>query len=378
MFHLALASLLLTLGTSLAQEADEGPPANDGEPTPGEEAGDEGGQDEPDAAPEEPAEEPAEEPPTAPSGMPFVIDTAEATDPGTLSPEQAKWLKPKLHMLPPNPRAQTDFTAYALEWGELKLGLNTVQIGLLPGLQVGSSVPLDVLRVPNADLKLDFARIGPLDIAATGSGYLLRREGFEASYVTAGGMMSIQILEAWSLHGGATYGWVAADGFPDLSQLSHWITGAADLDQALGLEDASLRARMLHVKAATDVRFSRRDSIVLQVASTPWVEVVTDPVPEEIPPIFGLDSLLALDGPVPVTQAYTASIAWQVQWKHAQLRVGVGHSSTPGAWLTQCLDFSWRFFGTTRLEEYRQRRAWRRNQRAVEEGSLDEAPPAGD
>jgi len=391
MILLTLAVLWVAAGPAFAQDGEDdstagdepGSPADDGgsdaedEDAEDEDAEDEDAEDE-DAEDEDAEDDPGEQDPpgTAPGGMPYVIDTAAAKDPGTLTEEQAAWLKPKLRLLPPNPRAPTDFTAYTLEWGELKLGLNTVQVGLLPNVQVGSSLPLDALRVPNADLKIDFARVGPLDLAATGAGYLLRREGFEASYITAGGMASLKILEAWSLHGGATYGWVASDGFPDLSQLSHWITGADDLDQVLGLEEASLRARMLHVEAATDVRINRRDSFVLQVASTPWAEVVTEPVPEQIPPIFGLDRLLALNGPIPVKESYTASIAWQIQWKHAQLRVGVGHSSLPGAWLTQCLDFSWRFFGTTRLAEYRQRRAWRRNQRAVEEGSLDGAPPA--
>ena len=69
--------------------------------------------------------------------------------------------------------------------------------------------------------------------------------------------------------------------------------------------------------------------------------------------------------------------AWQIQWKHAQLRVGIGTSSTPGAWLLQSTEFSYRFLGATRVKEYRQRRSWRQNERAVEQGTLDgESPPA--
>ncbi len=314
----------------------------------------------------------AQEAPVGTGGVPLVIDPTAAQEVPDLTAEQADWLKPKLALLPPNTRAQTDFTAYVLEWGEIKLGLNTVQLGLLPGLQGGTSVPLLALRVPNANLKLDFVRAGPLDLAATGHWYSMPREGFSGSFLSAGGMMSLKILEAWSLHGGASYAWIDTSGFPDLDKVSRFITGDEVIDTPAELESAVLEARLLQAKVATDIRFNRRDSIVLQFATIPWVTVDTEPVPEDIPPIFGLDQLLALNGQVPVSQSYTASIAWQIQWKHAQLRLGIGHSSTPGAWLTQCMDFSYRFLGSTRISEYRQRRTWRKNQKAAEEGTLDQ------
>jgi hypothetical protein len=351
--------------SSIEREAAEGG-ASLGEP-------DEEPEGEPDDGDEEESEEEGSAPTAGEDGVPLVIDTSEAQQLSDLTPEQADWLKPKLSLLPPNTKAQTDFTAYVLEWGEVKLGLNTIQLGLLPGLQAGTSVPLLALRVPNANLKLDFLRLGPLDVAATGAWYSIPREGFEGRYVSAGGMMSLQLHEAWSIHGGASYGWIDTVGFPDLSQVSTLITGNTDgIDVPDDLSGATLAARLLSVKAATDFRFNRRDSIVLQFATTPQATVSTDPVPEDIPPIFGIDELLALDGSIPVSQSYTASLAWQIQGKHAQLRLGVGVSSTPMAWLTQCLDFSYRFGGATRIREYRQRRTWRQNQKSVEQGTLDQ------
>jgi len=300
-------------------------------------------------------------------------------DPGNLTEEQADWLKPRLALLPPNTRAQIDFTAYTLEWGEIKLGLANIQVGVLPNVQLGTSLPLDILGAPNADLKIDFLRLGPLDVAATGSYYMIKQEqvDFKASYANLGGMLSLEILEKWSLHGGATYGWVSTQGFPDLDALAGVLQTddlgdfSDELIQELG--DAQVDARMLQVKAATDIRFNRRDSIVLQLGSTPYAKVTTDPVPEEVPPIAGLDKLLALDGTVPVTQSYTVSIAYQLQWKRTQLRLGIGHSSTPGAWLLQTMDFNVRFLGATRLKELRQRRTWRNNMEKAREGEFDGA-----
>jgi len=359
-----LLALLLAVAPSAAWQAqDDETPA-------------EPGQEDPEPDNEDDDDDSA--PPTAgEDGTPLLIDTEQAQEPTDLTPEQAEWLQPKLNLLPPNTKAQTDFTAYVLEWGEIKLGLNTMQIGVLPGLQAGTSVPLLALRVPNANLKLDFLRLGPLDVATTGSWYSMPREGFEGRFISVGGMMSLQILEAWSLHGGASYAWVDTRGFPDVSQLSSWITGSSQpIELSDDLLDAELSATLLSIRAATDIRFSRRDSIVLQFSTIPNASVTTDPAPESIPPIFGLDQLLALDGAIPISQSYTASIAWQIQWKHAQLRLGVGHSSTPGAWLTQCLDFSYRFLGATRIREYRQRRTWRENQEAAEQGTLDQSQPS--
>ena len=396
-----LLAAILIAGSALAAHAQDEEPTEDVDA--GEESTSSRPQDPEDvnvgegltpSRPQDPEPEPESEPEPAPEpeptataptagddGVPLVIDTSQATQLSDITPEQAEWLKPKLNLLPPNTKAQTDFTAYVLEWGEVKLGLNTIQIGLLPGLQAGTSVPLLALQVPNANLKLDFVRVGPLDLAATGSWYSVPREGFEGRYLSGGGMLSLEIVDAWSIHGGASYAWIDTVGFPDVSQLSGWITGNSEpIDVPDELSDAALNAQLLSVRAATDIRFNRRDSIVLQVSSIPYAVVVTDPVPESIPPIFGLDRLLALNGSVPVSQSYTASVAWQIQWKHAQLRVGVGHSSTPGAWLTQCLDFSYRFGGATRIREYRQRRTWRENQEAAEQGTLDQGgePPSED
>jgi hypothetical protein len=369
-----LLAVVLATGAVLATQAQDDPQPSS-EPDAAESEGSEPDPGPPGDADPDDAEEPVGEaaPPPDVEALPLVIDTSQATELSDLTPEQAEWLKPKLNLLPPNTKAQTDFTAYVLEWGEIKLGLNTIQVGLLPGLQAGTSVPLLALQVPNANLKLDFVRAGPLDLAATGSWYSVPREGFEGRYLGAGGMLSLQILEAWSLHGGASYAWIDTVGFPDVGQLSSWITGNSEpIGVPEELSDAALSAQLLSVRAATDIRFNRRDSIVLQFSSIPYATVVTDPVPESIPPIFGIDQLLALNGSIPVSQSYTASLAWQIQWKHAQLRLGVGHSSTPGAWLTQCLDFSYRFGGATRIAEYRQRRTWRENQKAVEQGTLDQ------
>ena len=192
-----LLALLLVVSPLVAQQSvDE--PASELNAEDSDDSGteDEQPQDDPSEGPGAATPDAAQVPDTAPLPdaaqvpAPALIDTAEAQPVPDLTPEQAEWLKPKLNLLPPNTKAQTDFTAYVLEWGEIKLGLNTIQIGVLPGLQAGSSVPLLALRVPNANLKLDFVRWGPLDLAATGQWYSMPREGFEGRFVSTGGNTS--------------------------------------------------------------------------------------------------------------------------------------------------------------------------------------------
>ena len=70
-----------------------------------------------------------------------------------------------------------------------------------------------------------------------------------------------------------------------------------------------------------------------------------------------------VEGAMPISQPDVASAAWQFQWKRAELRVGAGVSSVPGAWLMQSSEFAWRFGGETKRGERKLRQAWRSDKR---------------
>ncbi|MFT5686373.1 MAG: hypothetical protein ACI8RZ_007329 [Myxococcota bacterium] len=353
---------LLLLTTVYAQNddtADEDAPSEEAP-----EGGEEDGED----------SEDSEEPPLPP----IDLSGAEALEElGGLTEEQHEFLEPKLGRLPPNPYQQTDFTAYTLEWGEFKIGAANLSVGVLPRVELGTSIVMDTIGIPNADLKINALRLGPVDFALLGSHYAIPMADFSGSRSQIGAGASVIIVDKWSLHTTANYNIFQADGLPDLRPLGdvvEWLTGNEISDYSVeAIEeqyDLHIRARSLTLGVGTDVRFNRRDSLVLQGSATLYSEVFTDNTGEgDLPPLFNLDQILAQDreGAVPLAESYVASIAYQAAWKRLELRIGVGASATPGAWLLQSTELSYRLGGKSRRNERQVYRSWKRNEGEVTE-----------
>ena len=79
---------------------------------------------------------------------PQCIGGAAYRDPEQIE-EWIKELKPKRWKFPQNPYANTDYTAYTLEWGEVKAGIGSVSAGVAPRFQLGTIPVLDVLQMWN-------------------------------------------------------------------------------------------------------------------------------------------------------------------------------------------------------------------------------------
>ena len=112
----------------------------------------------------------------------------------TLSSKMHRWLKPKHHLLGANPRNNTDFTAYTLEMGEVKVGIAAITVGIAPRTQIATVPLLNALGVYNGSLKVNAVHAGPLDLALSGTYHRLTMGEFVGSYLGAGAMMS---LMAW-------------------------------------------------------------------------------------------------------------------------------------------------------------------------------------
>jgi hypothetical protein len=310
---------------------------------------------------------------------------ASAQDMGVVNETQIRWLEPKASALPPNPQATTDFTAYTLEPGELKVGLLSVGVGVLPNIQITSMPALYYAGLPNLSAKVNALHVGPLDIAITGNRTWLSQPGFESAITGGGAIASLRIAPAWSIHGGVSYVGLSAKGTPDLCSISPLLTDNVDIGlcdeprsepvavesgSAFGIDGNDLYGELMMVRAATDIRFNRRDSIILQASAVPFARVqLNEDI--EVPDIAQLDQVLSFDGKVPVSAAYMASIAYQMAWKNVHLRVGVGTSSLPLAWLTQTTELSMHFGGKDNWQRAKQKRAWRQNRRAAKHGVHD-------
>jgi hypothetical protein len=307
-------------------------------------------------------------------GEPGVPGTPGRFEP--LSRSQYRWLKPKRGRLDPNPYGNTDFTAYSLEFGEVRLGLGTVTVGAFPRTQIGTAPLLNAVGIYNGHAKANLFRLKGFDLAARASGYWLPLGDFDGFYLDVGGYASQVVHPRMSIHAGASYTRMSMRGVPDFSKASPVVTAmTGDLSayspppEWFGDDPPAITAEALTARLAVDYRFNRRDSLIVQAWTLARAAVVSDlgevNLSEALPPIGGLDEALSYQGNFKVTEAYIASLSYQASWKQVDLRVGAGISSVPGAWAMQSTELAYRFGGKTRREETRQLRTWRRNARDV-------------
>jgi hypothetical protein len=303
-----------------------------------------------------------------------------------LSRSQHRWLKPTRGKLDPNPYQQIDFTAYTLEFGEVKVGLAAITVGIAPRVQLGT-VPIEnAVGVYNLHAKANLFRLQGFDLAVRGAVHWLPLGDFDGLYLDVGGLASQQLHERVSIHVGGAYTRMTARGVPDLTRASPLVTAVTgDLSgfnpppEWFGPDAPGIQAEALAARVAVDVRINRRDSFILQGQTLLRAAVVSDigdlEISEVLPPIAGLDEALSYQGQFAVTEAYIASLAYQASWKQVDLRIGVGISSVPGAWVLQANELSYRFGGKTRRNETRTRKGWRRNRMDVAPPQEPVAPP---
>ncbi|MEC8192656.1 MAG: hypothetical protein VX127_07990 [Myxococcota bacterium] len=343
------ASLLLAvaIGTltpvALAQESTD-------EPTP----------------PSESSDDETAEPPGAADSNTTLPEDANPEQLPTLSRAQHRWLEPKRSRLPSVAHGQTDFSAYTLEWGETKIGLASVTLGALPRTQIGTVPALNFMGVYNGHLKVNALRLGPYALGVGTNLHRLYSGEFVGAHTGVSVIQSVQVLKPWGLHVGMRFADLQSSGVPDISSLPRVLTGNTDTEQIQasleGTDDSwRFHGQTFAMNVATDVRFNRRDSLLLQASATVWARVVERGF--EAPPILGLDEAFNLNSGTtsPIAETYTASASWQFSWRRVDLRVGAGISNVPGAWLLQSTDLSYRFGGKTRTTERRMKRTWKRN-----------------
>ncbi|MFT5586806.1 MAG: hypothetical protein ACI9VR_004408 [Cognaticolwellia sp.] len=290
---------------------------------------------------------------------------AEAAGVPEVSGAQIEWLRPRLRKLPPNPRAQVDYTAYTLDFGEVRIGLSNTQVGILPRTQVGTNLPLNLLGIQNANIKVNPLRLGRFDLALQGSGYRYTQEDFAAQYWAMGPTLSAVLSERWGMHLGAQYWSVAMDG----------TFSAAEVYSALGMvddlgffPDIAYQGQAASARLAVDYRLNRRDSFVLDVSSVLWMEDLTGggaKVPAMLAPYAATSEQWS------PLNSYRATLAYQMDLKRLSLKAGVGVSSPSYLWVLSSFEASYRFGGSTKADERRQRSAWRQDRRSQRSGGSD-------
>ena len=157
------------------------------------------------------------------------INPEEVEELGTISQKEFKDYQPITKRLPQDPYLHVDFTAYTLEWGEFQTGINNLQIGILPRTQVGVRPLMLGLGLPNASLKANIARFKAFDFAVTGSFISLPTESFSHS-IKVRVRCSVRAADPFTLHIGAQYASVGAEGIPDLDSINPLLIAVTGTD----------------------------------------------------------------------------------------------------------------------------------------------------
>lgn len=311
------------------------------------------------------------------------VDLSSVEELERFTPQEHRWFKPRRHLLPQNPYQSNDFTAYTLEFGEVKIGLAQVSVGIAPRVQLGTAPLLFAGGIYNGNLKANVLRAGPVDVALLGSGYYLPLGDFKGVLAGGGGMVSLRIAKPFSIHLGSQYRYLSMGGIPTrLPPLVAALSGNPDMQAfedstaaAFGgtLPDPHLQGHLVSVQLAADVRLNRRDSFVLQAGTVVWAKAQASGFEAGAVSLFGNDDVYSIENTFTPAESYTVSLAYQVSWKQLQIRVGGGASAIPFAWALQANDFSWRMGGATRISETRRKRAWRRDKRNEDGPMLAEA-----
>ena len=287
--------------------------------------------------------------------------------------------QPKLHKFPQNPYGSTDFTAYTREFGEVRIGLTSMTVGLLPRIHIGTSPVLDLLGAYNFSAKGNFLRLGPYDAALGASVFavpitdLLRTFDSDGKYKIAGYKVndeqlfvkqfttvtfqllnSLQIVGGWSVHAGASYTRAGARGRIDFQNLPVVVLpGLAPVGGDLTIVP-SVIGELVDLRFATDYRFNRRDSLIFQWASPIWgsargeFSADLQELPKQVQNLRNVDLAIRYSRFLDPMSAFRTSLAWQFSWQRLDLRFGVGLSGISRAWWLQAFDLSYRFGGDTR------------------------------
>lgn len=320
---------------------------------------------------------PSTTPAPAPAPAPAVSPEAAAAQWGVDTPAvapapaaQATVNAPPPDGPPPrSPRASTDWTAYTLELGEVRMGLSEVGVGVAPRVQLATTPLWYALGAWNVKAKGDIVRAGPFDLALVGNvNGLLEGRDFQALWTRAGIMTSTRATDTWGIHLGAGWDHVLVRGLPSEQALGRfgWLLGSETQDEYAEWYDAAVAnsaqiqadQNLVSLRAATDYQFTHRDAIVLQASGIVWGRATSlltaniDGETAELPPVLNLDQLL-VDEADPATAlgaTWQTSLSYQATWRYLQLRIGFGWSAMDWMWIPATFDLSWRFGGKSRRD----------------------------
>lgn len=319
-----------------------------------------------------------------------------------LTDEQLRDLKPKRRKFEQNPYSHVDFTAYTLERSEARIGVATVAYGLTPRVHVVTVPILDAIGVWNATAKANLVRQGNFDGALLagiyyvpitdilnnlGAGNYLNPTNQKKNaptftstltWLDFGVKTSARLTEKWSAHLGVGYSRVIAEGELSLGRIPRvQIPQIGEIGGQQIKIVPKVIGEIVQTRFATDYRFNRRDSLILQFSAPVYVsarglfEADDTGLPKEF---ANLHAAVGYQRMLPLDTLPAASLAWQFSWKHVDLRLGIPLGKSPLKYV-QAFDLTYRFGGSTRRGERDIRQGYRDDRRATRRGDSGAGGP---
>jgi biopolymer transport protein ExbD len=299
----------------------------------------------------------------------------DVTKLGDLSEDDLAALKPKRYKFPQDPYSNVaSFTAYTLEWGEWKIGLGTVSVGILPRTQIGTAEALDFAGAFNVYGKADIARAGPLDgalivqyyrapqwilnLATESTGLATEDLKISGSYLGLGALASLRLAAPWTLHTSVYYARPTATGIVSFDALPALLFPGLDSEDTGVDLDAKVTGDAVVLNLATDLRFNRRDSIYLWYRAPVYARARGGVSAESLgvtgdSALDNVDLIVGYGQAVNPLENYSFAFGYLAQWRHIEARIGWGFSApVQGLWIAQAFDLSYRFGGPTKRNEH--------------------------
>lgn len=308
-------------------------------------------------------------------------DAASVEALGDLSRRDRRRLAPRHTRFPLDPYQNTSsYTAYTLDWGESRLGLGSLSVGVLPRVQVGTQPVLDVLGAFNAQAKVNLTREGRFDAAVSAQYYAIPisnvielagadellsgvqglTDTARADYLGLGAGASYRITDPWSVHAQVYWARPSARGEISFDSLPEVLLPGLSLGDsgAIGL---GVSGDLFVLNAATDLRFNPRDSLYLW-ARWPFYGRVRGQTSASVggfEELENADFMVAYGQFLDPSASLSVAAGYRASFRHLEARVGIGWSAVPYTWLMQAFELSYRFGGPDRREQRQIRRGFR-------------------
>ncbi len=252
-----------------------------------------------------------------------------------------------------DPYYETDFTAYTIEQGRVRLGLVNLDVGVLDYLSLGTTPTLFLVSAPNIHSKVTLLHEGPVDVSLNAGVIYFATKSLPVKAVSY--PLAVQaswvIFPKWSVHTGIRVENLEATGSFGLDALGESLAGALGTDISddleAGLKDSGSLYGGAHLtlgqsRFATDYRFNHRDSLIYQYQGWFHLSARVDAgySGEDENVQVGLSGKVRM----PLDAIGTHTLSWQFSWLHWHLRMGFGWSDAGLKNPLQALTQSWELY----------------------------------